>query len=241
MGRESRIKKNDPARAERIHAMREKEAMLRASVDRLMKTGQDLADRAHYQKLGDERIAAGDALCEEIVASDKTMRELLAECFGENLRVEFDSQALETEIAQLQGKPDPRALDESLLQALPREQADALRFAVTLARSGPPRPEAEIQKTYDRAAAYLDQFRQLCTKAKAIALETAEIGREKVRRGWSAAADIDPLLDELPKHLERIETGVTNCSAKLEEAIAGRDKALARRRDLTSALESLKR
>jgi hypothetical protein len=241
MGRKSRAKKSDPARAERIRAMREKEAALRTNLDRLMKTGQDLADRAHYQKLSEERLTAGKALCDEFVASDRPMRELLAECLGENLRVDLDSQALETEIAQLRGKPDPHALDESLLQALPREQADALRFTVAFARSGPPRPETEIQKTYDRATAHLEHIRELYTKAKTISLEMAEIGREKVRRGWCTATNIDPLVDGLYKHYEEIESGIQGYATKLEEAVVGRGKALARRRDLTSTLDSLKK
>jgi len=102
MGRKSKHKipsQADPERAERIRAMREREAATRATMDSAYKTARDLADRMHYDRLAKECDERFRALHEEFPKLLERRLELASECFSASCALTQECNDLQKQLA----------------------------------------------------------------------------------------------------------------------------------------------
>ena len=243
MGRESKLKKQrkvDPQRPQRIQSMLESERQMRDSLEAVLKKGRDLGDRAHYHKLGQDTAARVGKLLEEFKELFGQWIEVLGQCFLVNHQLQSECEALEDELARLQGrppKPDPFARLAPVLDQLPPDQAAALQLMATLGSIPPKTGGPDTTEAFEKAKASVEA---MAAKAAAARQETQamfEIGEEKVRRGWAQRAEIDSYKATAEESFEKIEAPLPGCRKDIESQLAEHESLLKRRQQLCQALD----
>lgn len=242
MGRESRLKKQrkaDPERPQRIQSMLESERQMRDGLEDVLKNGRELGDRAHYHKLGQDTAARVGKLLEEFKELFGQWIEVLGQCCLANHQLQSECEALEDELARLQGRPprpDPFARFAPMLDKLPPDQAASLRLVATLGRT-PPRPAGpQATEAFDKAKAFVEAMAGRAAEVRREAQTLFEIGEEKVRRGWVQRAEVDSYKATAVASFEKIESPLPGCRKDLESQLAQHESQLKRRQDLRQAL-----
>lgn len=241
MGRKSKDKKDraaDPARAERIRTMLEKEQALRDTLERTQRLGKDLSDRMHYDRLFKDKAARVPKLSEEIAHDLREAIELLGKAFVARQHLSRECDDLQAELDVHQGrppKPDLMTTIDPFLQTLPREQADAFRLIVELER-GRRGSAQEAKDRVEKTSAALDS---LDTKVAIFRQEVAEsvlIAEEKVRRGWMPQSAFDSARAALEKPVRDGEASILALRELVRDYAKDYDSFTQRMQEIQTAL-----
>lgn len=155
-------KRNQEKRADRTATMLRDEAALRDRLDSLLKAGNEMAERVHYDKLM-EQADRGSALAQEISAGIKEGIDLLGHCYCENHVLSRECERLEGELDSLEGRPVRSSpFEEVDLSAVTPEQASAIRLVMALDASPAPAEvdQARAGEALVRVSAHLKQMHE---------------------------------------------------------------------------------
>jgi len=239
MGWASRRKKDqqDPARAERIQAMRQQEAQLRERLDSVLKAGQELGARVHYDSLSKESLDRVQALVEEFPKFLEQRVEVLGDCFLAYHDLRRECETLQAQLDARAGRATPADIDtlEPLLAKLPAKQADALRLVSALSRL-PASPAPERVDAFDKAEVYLAVLEGKLAALRKDMHVILEITDERMRRGWVTAQDVEPLKAKAEQNLGQLEGSATPMREMLDSLRADYEALQQRRQELRRVL-----
>lgn len=229
----------DPGRAERIKAMRAKDAQLHEVLDQVRRTTQELRDRLHYEKSSKEL----NETCQETLRllPDLVNQRIavIESCFLANYALQRECETLQDELDRLEDRPpcpDPLdALGPEMLAQLSADQVTGLRFVSALGREPAP-PAPESTDAYEKAQAYVEDFEtKLRDLEKCDALfEVAEV---RIRRGWAPADDVATRRVEFRKYTQQMEAGLQQLRDFLRSSLERHGDLHAKRRTVREALQ----
>ena len=216
MGRKSKRKTRspaDPEKIQRIRAVRQQDAQIRATLDRLHQTHRDLVDRVHYDKLAKQSDARLQALLAELPALFERRLALLDECFSANDALRDECEGLQRQLDQREGRPlSPDRLEriEAVLRTLPKEHqelAERMRLRITLglALSKPVRVAPDV---FEMASTYVASLETHVAAMRREMEHRLEIHAEAVQRGWAPRESLDTGRKGAEDGLLTIESGI---------------------------------
>jgi hypothetical protein len=218
-----RRRKDDPGRAERIRLMREREANLRASLDKAYKAGRDLTEHAHSDRLLKDRASAASSDSAALSAAILESRELLIQCELENIERARQCERLEAELDSLEGRQPKRSV-ETILEQLPVGEAAEIRSFLQALPSSPG-PQVFLS-----TEAHLNSMVEQLAALRIKAAEAFAIAQERVSRGWMAESEVETRKPEFDKRMDVIETEIRREEALLKD-VRERHAGLISKRD----------
>ena len=221
--------------------MRQREAEIRATLERTHKAARELADRMHYDQLAkqcDERLRV---LLEELPKLLERRIEALGDCFSANQEVRHECEDLQRQLDLREGRPPkPDLLEqiESILSTLPKELQDLaermrLRIALGTALRKPVQVAPDV---FEKASAYVASAEAHVAAMRREMNYCIEIHAEKVRRGWAPRESFDAGRKGMEENLLKIEGGVTPLRDTLRQWSSEHETLKQQRQDLLQAL-----
>jgi hypothetical protein len=241
MGRKSKNKTRppaDPARIQRLRAVRQQDAQIRATLDRGHTITRELADRMHYDKLAKQCAERSQVLAEELPKLLERHIEVFGECLSANYEMGQECEELQRQLDVREGRPpQPDALEriEPILKTLPKEQAEKMRLRIALGTVARKRVHVDPD-TFEKARSYVATLDAHLAAFRHEAEVCIEIHAEVVRRAWASSESLESGRKAIEEHLLKIEGDVTHRRELLRKSLADSEALQKRRQTLTQAL-----
>jgi hypothetical protein len=233
----SKKQRRADARQKRIQEMKAREAKIRAIIDKGHQLGKQWQEATHYDQLVRQRAGAAASGTQAVKDDLDRGRELVAQCFHENMGLVLECERLKRRLHTLEGHPPPPLWENEILKMMPPATPEQVRL-VLLAQDATP-PQAEWPEAFPIALSFIAQATETLTALRSDTEDVLQLVDLIDARGWAPKDRRRPTREQAEPVLAAMEAELDRLRTFLQKAQDERPPTLEERASLLRAIADL--
>jgi hypothetical protein len=225
------------ARQKRIQEMKAREANLRALFDKGHRLGKELQEVVHYDQLVRQRAGSAASGIKTVMDDLNRGREIVAQCFHENMGLTLECERLKRRVQTLEGHPPPPLWENEIFKRMPAGTPEALRQILMAQEAAPPQPD--WPEAFATAATFIAQTTERVSTLRSDSDDVVQLVELIDARGWGAKDVTRPTREQSESVLTAVEAELARLRTFFQKAESERPRTLQERESLRQTIADL--